>query len=173
MTDAPAHEPPTAHATGAAWDPSGRALASVKASKTGASIARELVDNGYTLYTFQGAKYFETLKPKVLAFEWRPRPASMLSEEDVRAVTKNLKGYIARFHEEDQRAENRKRLLERLFRRKERDDFRARLAEGHALWESDRPRRERLLGQPDEPADAVIVEEIYERVLDEVTVVVG
>ena len=156
-----------ANASGAAWDPSGRAVASFKAAKPDAHLTRELIDNGYQLYTFQGVKYFETMKPKLRAFEWRPRPASLLTDDEVKSVAKNLKAYIARFQEEDKRAENRKKLLERLLRRKQRDDFRDLVARGRAAWEAARPMREALLGHPDTPIEEVVVEEIYERVLEE------
>ena len=82
-------------------------------------------------------------------------------------MAKNLKAYIARFQEEDKRAENRKKLLERLLRRKQRDDFRDLVARGRAAWEAARPMREALLGHPDTPIEEVVVEEIYERVLEE------
>jgi len=160
------------NATGLTWDPSGRAVCSYKASKLTSSLTREIVDNGYQLFTFQGVKYFEAAKPKLLRFDWRPRPASLLAEEEVREVAKNLKKFITRFHEEDRKAEDRKKLLERLHRRKQRDDFRALLLARRTDWESRRAEREAAAAASAAPPseDDVFIEEVYERVL-EVTVV--
>jgi translation initiation factor 3 subunit B len=159
------------NATDHAWDPSGRCLASWKTSPLKGGLARDEVDNGYKLYSFQGEKIFETLKVKLMKFAWRPRPASLLSEEEVKAVSKNLKSYIARFQEEDKKSDNRKKLLERLYRRKQRDEFRGLLAMRHGEWLERRAERELVRGRPDfDPSGAsadVVIEEQYERVIGE------
>jgi translation initiation factor 3 subunit B len=62
--------------TEVAWDPSGRLLASWKAQPlTREPSTRETVQNGFILWSFQGAKVFETERHKVFQFMWRPRPA--------------------------------------------------------------------------------------------------
>lgn len=160
------------NATGHSWDPSGRCLASYKTSGLKGGLTRDEVDNGYRLYSFQGEKLFETLKVKLMRFEWRPRPASLLTEEEVKAVSKSLRTYITRFQEEDKKADNRKKLLERLYKRKQRDEFRSLLAARHAEWDSRRAERELLRGRPDYPnpteaALDVIIEETYEKVVEE------
>ena len=65
-------------ASGAVWDPSGRLVATLKAQplpRPGMDVAiRETVENGYSLWTFQGARVFEASKPKLFGLAWRPRP---------------------------------------------------------------------------------------------------
>ena len=67
-----------ANCTDVAWDPSGRTLASWKTQPLPCMrepATRETVQNGFTLWSFQGAKIFETERTKVFQFLWRPRPA--------------------------------------------------------------------------------------------------
>jgi uncharacterized protein with WD repeat len=63
------------HATGLAWDPAGRTVATYKTCNPD-SATRDTVGNGYNLFTFQGTKIFELSKPRLFQFDWRPRPAS-------------------------------------------------------------------------------------------------
>lgn len=64
-----------AQATDVAWDPSGRMLASWKVQPLGReATTRETVQNGFQLWSFQGSRLFETERPKMFQFTWRPRP---------------------------------------------------------------------------------------------------
>jgi len=58
---------------GWAWDPSGRCFASWKTSRADSDAVRERVNNGYHLFTFQGTRLFDTMKPALTYFAWRPR----------------------------------------------------------------------------------------------------
>lgn len=64
-----------AQLTDLAWDPSGRLLATWKTQPLHREpTTRETVQNGFQLWTFQGARLFETERPKMYQFSWRPRP---------------------------------------------------------------------------------------------------
>ena len=86
------------------------------------------LQNGYILWSFQGAKLFESEKHKMFSLAWRPRPEGLLSEEEAKAVVRDLKKHISRFTEEDKRADARRALLERLRKRRSLNEFRAMLA---------------------------------------------
>lgn len=84
-----------AGASGASWDPSGRTFASYKCRPLESRPhARDLVDNGYQLYTFQGVRVMDPIfKAEMLQFEWRPRPASLLTDEEKKLVASRLRGF--------------------------------------------------------------------------------
>lgn len=66
--------------TDISWDPTGRYLSTV------VSYWRHQVDSGYTIWNFQGTKLHATNateKKKFYQFLWRPRPKSLLDEEDL------------------------------------------------------------------------------------------
>ena len=57
------------------WDPSGRMVATTKVQPLRGDVTtRDTVENGFVLWTFQGARLSETLKSRVYSFAWRPRP---------------------------------------------------------------------------------------------------
>lgn len=132
-----------------------------------------MVDNGYNLYTFQGTRIFDTIKKEVWQFLWRPRPVTLLSKEEQKAVMTKLKDYMLKYKEEEERDENRKKELERLNRRKERDDFRRLMAAKHAAYEAAAPRRA-AMGIVDQAAldKASLIVETYEQILSETVEVV-
>jgi hypothetical protein len=91
----------------------------------------------------------------------------------VRDVARNLKKHIARYQEEDRRVEDRRRTLERLRKRKQRDDFRAFVAKRRAAWEADRPARLALGAEEPEGSEAVtVIEQVVEVELGETIEVV-
>lgn len=63
-------------AGGSSWDPSGRTFATWKSIPLVDAAPRDRVDNGYQLWTMQGARFFDAAKPLLYQFEWRPRLAS-------------------------------------------------------------------------------------------------
>ena len=81
-------------------------------------------------------------------------------------MTKNLKRYISRFTEEDRRAEERKKTLEKLRRLRKREEFRSFLAARHEDWLSHR--NERLaLGSEDTNEAVTVIEQVVEVELGE------
>lgn len=83
-------------------------------------------------------------------------------------MARNLKKHIARFQEEDRRAEDRKKLLERLRKRKARDEFRAFVASRRDEWLAARPARLALGAEEAEGAEGVtIIEQVVELEISE------
>jgi len=81
------------------WDPSGRVVCTAVTRPmfgNDASIRYQL-ENGYKLWTFQGAPMFEVQKPEFYQFVWRPRPALLLSPEKQEYIKRNLKKYASKF----------------------------------------------------------------------------
>eukprot|EP00005_Dracoamoeba_jomungandri_P006446 CAMPEP_0174261634 /NCGR_PEP_ID=MMETSP0439-20130205/11667_1 /TAXON_ID=0 /ORGANISM="Stereomyxa ramosa, Strain Chinc5" /LENGTH=705 /DNA_ID=CAMNT_0015346141 /DNA_START=76 /DNA_END=2193 /DNA_ORIENTATION=+ len=81
--------------TDLAWDPTGRFLA------TSTSYWRYQLDNGWTIWTFQGKQICKVTKDKFFQFAWRPRPPTLLSEEKQEEIKKNIKVYAKKYKEQD------------------------------------------------------------------------
>ena len=129
------------------------------------------LQNGYILWSFQGAKLFESEKHKMFSLAWRPRPEGLLSEEEAKAVVRDLKKHISRFTEEDKRADARRALLERLRKRRSLNEFRAMLATRHAAWEANKAARV-AIGAEDSVGEVTVVEQVVEHDLGETVTVV-
>jgi uncharacterized protein with WD repeat len=67
------------------WDPTGRFVT------TGVSHNRHQTENGFNLWSSQGKLLAKYLKDKFYSLQWRPRPPSMLDEEQERDVRKHLR----------------------------------------------------------------------------------
>jgi hypothetical protein len=88
-------------------------------------------------------------------------------------VARNLKKHIARYQEDDKRAEGRRSLLERLRKRKQRDDFRAFVAGRRDAWLAARPQRLALGSEEPEGSEGVtIIEQVVELEISETIEVV-
>lgn len=59
------------------------------------------MENGYHLWDFRGHLLREEPIDKFKQFLWRPRPPSMLSTAQQKAIRKNLREYSRQFEEED------------------------------------------------------------------------
>ncbi|EFW99689.1 eukaryotic translation initiation factor 3 subunit [Grosmannia clavigera kw1407] len=77
------------------WDPSGRFVA------TWASAWKHSMENGYHLYDFRGELLREEHLEKFKQWQWRPRPATLLSKEEQKTIRKNLRDYSRVFDQED------------------------------------------------------------------------
>ncbi|KAK0625490.1 eukaryotic translation initiation factor 3 [Bombardia bombarda] len=77
------------------WDPSGRFVA------TWASSWKHSMENGYHLYDFKGEQLREEAIEKFKQWQWRPRPASLLSKEEQKTIRRNLREYSRIFEVED------------------------------------------------------------------------
>jgi translation initiation factor 3 subunit B len=74
------------NATEFLWEPRGRFFVSV------CSAWRQQSETGYQFYSFNGRLLAKVLKPKFFEFHWRPRPPSLLSSKEEKAVLKKMKG---------------------------------------------------------------------------------
>ncbi|KAJ2441591.1 Translation initiation factor 3 subunit b, partial [Coemansia sp. RSA 2424] len=79
------------------WDPTGRFAVS------SASSWRHTMDNGYVLWDFKGQMLNKVAVDRFKQLVWRPRPRSLLTEEQKRDVRRNLKDYSKEFDEQDER----------------------------------------------------------------------
>jgi len=77
------------------WDPTGRYVSSV------VSRFRQQLENGYNIYSFQGKLLKHVLKDEFYQLLWRPRPPSLLSEERLKQIKKNIKGMAKEMKEKD------------------------------------------------------------------------
>ncbi|KAH8065378.1 hypothetical protein JL720_12794 [Aureococcus anophagefferens] len=83
------------------WDPSGRIVATGVLQPLEGAFFKFQMDNGYKLWTFQGSVYHEVAYENFYQFAWRPRPRSLLTPDQKKAIVKNLRKYERRFAHED------------------------------------------------------------------------
>ncbi len=85
-----------------AWDPSGRVCCTAVCQPMfGTMSMRYQLENGFKLWTFQGAPMYDTQRQNFYSFEWRPRPRMLLSSERQLYVKRNLKKKIEAYAEAD------------------------------------------------------------------------
>nr|XP_011432969.2 eukaryotic translation initiation factor 3 subunit B [Crassostrea gigas] len=78
-------------ATDVEWDSTGRYVVSA------VSWWGHKVDNGYWIWSFQGRLLQKIQLERFCQLLWRPRPPSLLSIEQMRAIKKNMKKYTEQF----------------------------------------------------------------------------
>ena len=92
-------------------------------------------------------------------------------------MARNLKRFIAKYQEDDRRADVRKRMLERLNKRKQLEAFRELVAQREAAWRAGaEARRAAHIIELDDNPEAVAgewVEETYEVVLSQTVETMG
>ena len=59
------------------------------------------VENGFAIWDFRGHEQQRHLVDRFKQFAWRPRPRTLLTKEQQKAIRKNLKEYSRQFEEED------------------------------------------------------------------------
>lgn len=59
------------------------------------------MENGYHIYDFKGEALREEPIDKFKQFQWRPRPATLLTKDEQKQVRKNLREYSRVFEQED------------------------------------------------------------------------
>lgn len=120
------------------WDPTGRYCV------TGVSSWKVKEDNGYNLWTFQGKALKRVMLKNFTQFLWRPRPPTLLSEQQLKDVKKNVKKYYAQFESKDRLRMTRasKELLEK--RAQLREQFMEYRNKRIAEWEEQKSRRMEL-----------------------------
>jgi len=107
-------------ATDVEWDPTGRYVA------TAVSWWGHKVDNAFWLWNFQGKLLFKQQMDRFCQLQWRPRPPSLLTEDQVKDIKKNMKKYNAMFSLEDKMRESKaskEQIEKRKTQMKEFDDL--------------------------------------------------
>lgn len=90
------------------WDPSGRYVAVINNESMSSERSRNL-DSGYKIYTFQGNLLYTMNREKFYQFLWRPRPPSILSDEEIQDIQTNIRQYSRKYEEKDRQVEDQKR----------------------------------------------------------------
>jgi translation initiation factor 3 subunit B len=89
------------------WDPSGRFVSTFVSAAFG-----QRMENGYSLYSFQGKLLQKILKDQFFQFLWRPRPPTLLTRPQEEEIQKNLPKITKQFQREER--EQRVALLKEL-----------------------------------------------------------
>lgn len=109
------------------WDPSGRTVATTVSQPIGGGHFKFAMDNGYILWTFQGKQLSQASFEAFYQFQWRPRE-KLATKEEIAEIAKNIKKYEKQFNAFDEAKKRKLRLQETKGKRKNRAEFRARLA---------------------------------------------
>lgn len=140
------------------WDPTGRYVV------TGVSSWKVKEDTGYYLWSFQGKILRRTMLKNFVQFLWRPRPPSLLSEEQLKEIKNNLKKYYPQFESKDRMRLTRasKELVEKRAQLREQFmDYRnKRLAE----WKDQKSRRLQLRSHID--TDSLDTDDVEEEIVE-------
>jgi len=150
-------------ATDIEWDPSGRYFMS------GVSFWQHRVDNGYFIWSFQGKILQRHALKEFCSFLWRPRPKSLLTEEDKNAIKKDMKRYQKMFEAKDKMSMT-KASKELIDKRREMFNSFERIRERHReIYEMQREARQQLRGgvDTDNLCDEEIDEETFEFFVNE------
>lgn len=111
---------------GVKWDTSGRVVASVSSIPmfNKDKIEKSALENGYVLYTFQGKEIYRSLEKRFYQFIWRPRMKSLLTEEQRNNIIKNLKQYVEKYKQIDEKEQLEKAYNDAVKELKEIEEFR-------------------------------------------------
>jgi len=128
-----------------AWDPSGRVVVTVHSQPMFGEVAvRYTLENGYKVWSFQGAKLREQPLNDFYQFLWRPHPKPVLSEAEVEDVRKKLAQHARRFEREDAMLRRRRQAAADEERVRKLVDFRGLMADRRAVYLEQLERRRQL-----------------------------
>lgn len=136
------------------WDPSGRTLATFYATSIRQQHVRAHAEDGFSIWSFQGALLSSVKKEKLFRFAWRPRPTNILSAEEKQKVLKNLKKYEKVFDKEDNKKKNELKAENEAKRKQIAEAFLSVLLRRRAENAALRSRRIELLGGYDSDDDS-------------------
>ena len=132
------------------------------------------MDNGYVIHTFKGNLVHRVLKDRFYQFQWRPRPPSLLSNEQEKEIHKNLKVWAEKYKAQD--AGDITIIIDEqnLLRQRTLSEFRERMQDNRLLFDSQREIRASLRGaESDDESnydiDTKYIEELIEETEEEYT----
>ncbi|KAJ3674586.1 hypothetical protein LUZ60_005202 [Juncus effusus] len=147
-------------ATDVEWDPMGRYVA------TSVTSVREM-ENGFCIWSFNGKLLYRVPKDQLIQFLWRPRPPSLLTQEQEDEIARELKKYSKKYEAEDQDMFMRLNEQDRKKRRELREEWESWVLRWKRVHEEEREVRDLSRGgdvSDDEVYEAIEVE--AEEVLD-------
>ena len=150
-------------ASDVSWDPSGRYVASF------VTHWKHQLENGYYIWDFKGQMMNRKSVDRMMHFEWRTRPPTMLSDEKVKDITKNLKDYSKEFEEADSYESNKASREEQQRRDKIISEWKEWKEAKAAEYEETLSLRMSLLGKTstEDDDETFFVEEWVEEVIEE------
>lgn len=80
--------------TGVAWDPTGRYVAAITDNTSD-------IEQGFSIWSYNGKLLYKMLKDGLESFEWRPRPPSILTSKQKYNINKQLKLHKKYYDKED------------------------------------------------------------------------
>ena len=123
-------------------------------------------DNAYWIWSFQGRLLRKQPLERLCQFLWRPRPQTLLSEDKIKEIRKNLKKYADDFDAKDRLAHS-KLSKEIIAKRQEQvREYRAILEKNQKIWQENLPKRLELRGLVQEE-ELEFEEEEYEFLIKE------
>lgn len=140
------------------WDPSGRYVTTV------ASMWRGQSETGYNIYSFTGRHLSNVYKEKFCQFLWRPRPPTLLSEEQRSQIKKDEKKHkdlIKKELNKEKEAEQEEVRKKKRIMREEFLEYLSKQRERHA---SQKQEREKILSK-ENAVEYVEVEKIVEEIV--------
>lgn len=148
-------------ATDIDWDPTGRFVV------TSVGAWRHSMENGYVVWSVLGKKIHTIQKTQFWQFMWRPRPKSLLTNEDEESIVKDWKTWKAKFDAKDIQAREFASDEERQERVRLMSEFEVQAAKWKSIHKRQAEIRHELRGYTsDEEADCVEVVETEETLLD-------
>ncbi|KAI8979412.1 eukaryotic translation initiation factor eIF2A-domain-containing protein [Mycotypha africana] len=149
------------------WDPTGRYVV------TAASMWRQSsADHGFCIWDFKGQLLFKQNIENFKQLLWRPRPPSLLSQEEKKKIKKNLRQYSKQFEEEDLAMGDANAAKLRAERRKAVEEWYAWRKATERQLEEERKAMGKELQTTDE-GKSEVVEEWVEEVIEEHEEIVG
>jgi len=145
--------------TNVTWDPTGRYVT------TYVSFYKTKSENGYKIWSFRGTELTSVLKDGFLQFLWRPRPPSLLNEEELKMLEDPgfFKRKRAEYKDEDRKKAEELHLEIEKEKEKIRERFREYMGRKRAEYEADVGFRKSVGMEEDE---GYLVEEMVEEVLE-------
>ncbi len=148
------------------WDPSGRTVTSIVSQPIEGGNFKFAMDNGYTIWSFQGKQLYNQSYETFYQLLWRPRE-SLLSKSEIEKIRRNLKKYEKQFDKADKQRQRMLYLEETAGKRAERKKYRDLLARNKAIRAKSRAEYVALLDgyDSDDDKNYRIVERTIEVVL--------